>query len=251
MASRQAVGPTESALRTLWDRFKSPTARLLSSGFLRELQLRRRFRTTFLREVDVSEEVTQGAVPDCRRCPNNCCRGYGSVVSLRLCDVARLMDLGRTDLMRKGKPRFPRSFLEERPSLRPVMESSLWRSLPVLHQTGPERRCAALTSELRCSLHPHWPWSCARFPYTLAADNRRIVWGSRCPVQKRQPDPERAQELASAVLSAYNQRIRDAVLLAHARPQLIELGMGSWLTAENEDPFEREPEKVGPSRVNG
>ena len=97
---------------------------------------------------------------------------------------------------------------------------------------------AALDKNLRCTLHPHWPTSCERFPYSLSAVRREVVWGTRCGVQRREPTAARSDELFHAAVAAYNERIKDAVLLTHARSALDALGLGTWLCEPDEDPFE-------------
>lgn len=230
------AGPTRRALDALWERHRHAGKRWLGLGILRELALRNRFE---LKPVDVrkvARDVPRGAVPDCPSCPQICCGGLENVVSLRLSDLATLVDLGRTDLVSKLKPRFPEDLVAERPGLRDLSESYLWRSLPVLAQLGPERRCAALTRNLQCSLYPHWPISCERFPYTLTPDRRRVRWGTRCPTRKPRAHlhRDRSDALFEATLSAWNERIRDAVLLFHARAELERLGLGPWLCGPDE-----------------
>src|SRR5204863_9397092 len=129
--------------------------------------------------------------------------------------------IGRTDLMTKKKPNFPRDMQRMRPALYEVVGSELWRALPVLRQIGESRICAALTPELKCSLHPHWPTSCERFPYTLSAKKGAVTWGTRCPSKTCAPEhQERSEQLFVASIDAYNERVKDAVLLAHPKDEL-------------------------------
>jgi hypothetical protein len=44
-----------------------------------------------------------------------------------------------------------------------------------------------------------------------------------------------------AAVETYNLRVCDAVLLTHARSELEQLGIGAFLTAPGEDPFEPPP----------
>ncbi len=230
----ERAGPTESALRALWRRHRTPVRRLLSGAFLREWALRRRFDLRPLGDVEL--EISIGAAPSCPDCPNLCCGGWDNLVSLRLKDLALLIDLGRTELISRRKPRFPAALLAERPGLEALEASFSWRTLPVLRQTSPGGPCAALEGR-RCGLHPHWPSSCARFPYALDSTRRKIQWGTRCPVQKARPDPEHGARLREATLAAYEARVMDAVLLFHARSELDRIGLGAWLVGPDEDPF--------------
>lgn len=233
-------GPTRQRLDALWERHRSRYKRLVTRP-VSELSLRASFhvRPTSVRAY--ANEVPAGTIPDCASCTNLCCAGIENLVSLRLVDVATLIDIGRTDLISRTKPRFTPRMMERRPALFELMGSELWRTLPVLRQVGPERRCAALTDDDRCGIHPHWPTSCDRFPYTMIG-RRKVVWGSRCPSKRTDPSFEdRRQQMFERAIDVYNERIRDAVLLHHARQELEELGIGAFLIRRNEDPFEPPP----------
>lgn len=234
----RSLGPIEAKLDDLWSHWRSRWRRLLSKNALREISLRASFDTDLLLPADIENQVAAGLVPDCERCTNTCCAGYENVVSLRLRDVALLIDVGRTEVIAKHKPRFPESLLDERPALRDLMSSMLWRTLPVLRQEGPLQRCSALGEDMKCTLHPHWPTSCERFPYTLSVARRAVVWGTRCQSKIMRPEHRpRSGQLFEAALAAYNERVKDAVLLTYARPELDELGVGEFLSDPEGDPF--------------
>jgi len=221
-------------LDALWRRYDRGWKRLLSPGVLRELSLRASFDLDLLAPHRIANEIPKGTVPDCPRCEDICCAGLENLVSLRLRDVAVLIDLDRTDLISVRKPRFPPGLVRARPALHELMGSELWLTLPVLKQVGERRICAALTAEMQCSLYPSWPLSCDRFPYTLSA-RRRVVWGSRCASKQCGPEHEpRHAEMFEAAVDTFNERVRDAVLLAHARPALDEIGIGRFLSAPAE-----------------
>lgn len=235
-------GSRLTALESLWPRYRSKWRRLLSGRAIRELQLRASFDVDLLRHWRFTNDIPAGMIPDCPECTNICCAGLENVVSLRLRDVALLMDIGRTDLMTKKKPNFPTSMLAKRPGLRELVASELWRTLPVLRQIGDLRVCAALSRNLTCTLYPSWPTTCERFPYTLSVVRRRVTWGARCPSRKRAPEhAPRSRALFKAALNAYDERVKDAVLLAHARAELDRIGLGAWLTGPRENPFEEVP----------
>jgi Fe-S-cluster containining protein len=232
-------GPLEAGLDALWDLHRSRWRRLLSPRMVRELTLRASFDVDLIAPRRIANTIPKGTIPDCEACPNVCCAGLENVVSLRLRDVAQLIDLGRTDLMTKQKPNFPRWMLTQRPYLAELVASTLWRALPVMRQVGDMHVCVALGRDMKCTLYPRWPTSCERFPYTLSAARRQVHWGTRCPVKKQDPAYEaRSEALFQASISAYNERVRDAVLLAHAPKALDELGLGAWITKPDEDPFE-------------
>jgi hypothetical protein len=231
--------PTLAALDALWSHYANRWSRLFSPGAVTELMLRASFDLETLSVERIANRVPRGTIPDCPSCQDVCCAGEENVVSLRLRDVAVLIDIGRTDLMTRQKPRFGDAMLASRPALRELVASELFQTLPVLRQVGPERRCAALDEALSCTLHPDWPLSCERFPYSLSAVRREVVWGKRCASKHQRPEhAARGDAMFRAAVAVYNERVRDAVLLAHARPALDRLGIGAFLLTEGEDPFE-------------
>ena len=233
------MGPVQQGLDALWGRYRSKWKRLFSTKMIDELVLRASFDIDTLNPFWIANKIPKGTIPECRRCPDICCAGLENVVSLRLTDVAMFMDMDRTDLMARKKPNFPLQMLRTRPALSELVASDLWRALPVLVQLGEDRVCAALSPDNLCSIHPQWPSSCERFPYTLGALRKDVIWGRRCPVQQTGPQhEERSKQLFRSAIHAYNLRVMDAVLLTHARKQLDELGIGRWLIAKDEDPFE-------------
>lgn len=239
-------GPAQGALDRLWTEHRSGLGRLLSPRMWSELMLRSSFDLDLLTPSRIHNRIRPGTIPDCERCDDICCVGLENVVSLRLRDIAVLMDVGRTELIARKKPRFPDSLLAAKPHLAELAESELWRTLPVLRQVGESRICAALSPSLRCSLHPHWPLSCERFPYSLKAARREVVWGLRCPSQRNAPEhAERSEQMFEAAVETYNERVRDAVLLVHARAHLDRLGLGAFLIQPGEDPFEEPAPAVG------
>lgn len=229
---------TLAALDAIWAKYASGWRRLLSHRMITELRLRASYDLDLLAPLSIANKIPKGTIPDCARCQDICCAGIENVVSLRLRDVAMLIDIERTDLISTRKPRFPQRLMLQRPALWELMGSELFLTLPVLRQIDEQRICAALGPDMQCSLHPHWPVSCERFPYMLKA-KRHIVWGSRC--QSKQVDPaheQRQAEMAGAAVATFNERVRDAVLLAHARPALDRMGIGAFLTDPASQPFE-------------
>ena len=232
-------GPVQDGLAALWSRYRSKWRRLFSTRMIAELELRASFDVDTLSAWRIANRIPKGTIPDCPRCTDICCSGLENVVSLRLSDVALLIDIDRTDLMSRKKPIFPAHMMRTRPALHELVASDLWRTLPVLVQVGEERICAALSPQNQCTLYPSWPSSCERFPYTLSAIRRDVVWGRRCPAKKTGVEHvERSKQLYRAAIEAYNRRIMDAVLITHARRELDELGVGRWLIQKDEDPFE-------------
>ena len=227
------------ALDLLWKDYESKWKRLLSPQFLTELSLRAIYDVQPINLKKIVSIIPAGTVPDCPNCEDICCQGAENVVSLRLSDIAQLIDLGRTDLISTQKPRFTEQMMSQRPALFELMGSELWLTLPVLKQLGPYRMCAALDKDLKCSLYPHWPLSCERFPYTLNASKKKVFWGSRCQSKSCSPEYKtRGVQMVERAGQTYNERIKDAVLLTHARNRLNELGIGVFLSDPENPEFE-------------
>jgi Fe-S-cluster containining protein len=222
--------PTVRALEDLW---REVTARPLWAppNLLRYLKLRRR---THLKPVDpnqVKSVTPVGQINDCGACSDSCCIGAHNTVLLRLRDIATLVDLKRTALIVSQKPRFSAEVLRARPALRRQVNSETWRRFPVLAQNA-FGACQALDQEGRCGLYPHWPMSCARFPMALHLESAEVFFSRRC--QSFWIHPERAKDaerIQLAAVASYNERIKDAVLLAYAPQRLQAMGLTTYLTA--------------------
>ncbi|MCC6811604.1 MAG: YkgJ family cysteine cluster protein [Deltaproteobacteria bacterium] len=224
-----AFGPKRSALEALW----TETTRRplwLPPNLLRYVRLSRRVNLVPLRRRDVRVEGPRFGVSKCNACTNNCCVGKKNTVSLRLVDIATLIDLGRADLIRREKPRFSEADKLSSKARARFLASDAFTVFPVLRQDEHDR-CAALSDGNRCTLHPHWPLSCARFPYALDLDAREVFYSPRCPsydIVDAVSEP-RVKTMIDATLAAYNERIRDFVLLDHARAGLERIGLTEWL----------------------
>ena len=198
------------------------------------LKLRWRIRLRRLRPERAKVLAPLGKVNDCASCMDSCCIGKHSTVQLRLRDIATLTDLGRAELITHDKPAFTADELEARPALRRQVASESWQTFPVLKQNR-FHACLALTDAGQCELYPNWPLSCARFPYALHADTEEVFYSRRCDsFWVRPSDTSRAQAMAVAAVVAYNERVKDLVLLAFARPRLADLGLLKHLRTDRE-----------------
>lgn len=222
-------GPCERALDELWPIAR---ARVWTWRYWREtLHLWRRFHLRPLSLGQLRIAVPSGQVPDCEACTELCCTGDNAVVSLRFRDMARLVDAGLESHIVQERPPARRPERERSWARREADASVFGRSFPVLARdaTG---TCAFLTTERSCGAWPRWPLSCARYPYALDLQRKVIFWARGCgsPVILS-PDEAapRVRALALAVVDAYNERLRDAVLLAVARPELEALGLWRFL----------------------
>jgi Fe-S-cluster containining protein len=217
------VPDTRSRLEALW---LETTAEPLwmPKTLWRYIRLRRRVSLKVLARGDVDVPAPPRALPNCRACTDICCIGKKNQVSLRLVDIAMLMDMGRADLIAREHSEPPQDS-----SARKRLAGSQTASMfPVLKQDEDER-CLALGKDKRCSIYPQWPLSCARFPYSLDRDDHEIFYSPRCPSYEIVQHHERINVMVDAALAAYNERIRDFILVEFAWPGLEQIGLAQYL----------------------
>lgn len=224
-------GPHEIALRDAWP---SVRRRLWKSPryWPRSLRLLRHYNLRELRIKDVYVRMPKGVTPDCEGCQEVCCTGRHRVVSLRLVDIAAFMDAGLQHAISVEKPRFSTKELSASSALYEQVHSDLWKWFPVLRQDETQT-CVLLGEDLRCTAHPFWPLSCARFPYSLNLMHRTIFFAQSCRYHQTVPAEEAnaaMRPLIQATLDAYNQKIRDLVMVHLAPEVLRDLGLLPYLS---------------------
>ena len=201
------------------------------------LKLRRRFNLTPATLNGLKVLMPTAQVPDCENCVDLCCTGANAVVSLRLRDIASLVDSDRTALVSWERPApLPANEAKKKQTWarREADGSVFHRAFPVLARdaTG---SCMALTEDRLCGLWPSWPSSCARYPYALDIKNNVIFYAAGCRSTRIAPvaeAPIAVRRLVRASIDAYNQRLRDVLLLAFARPQLEAMGLLQWVRVD-------------------
>lgn len=219
--------PLTEELERLWDEVAA--APRFGGSRWRYLALRRHLRLRLIAPEQVRIVGPPGKINDCTACTDICCVGPRSAVLLRFKDITTLIDIGRPDLISQQKPRFSPADLAKRPALRRHVGSASWQVFPVLKQDS-MGACAALTREGRCGVYPNWPLSCARFPYALHTDMRDVFFSRRCDSFWVRPDAGLpVGEMACAAVTAYNERIKDLVLLEYAPERLAALGLTAYL----------------------
>ncbi len=221
---------TLAELERLWRRVSSRPL-FMPPNFFKYLRLRARLRLKLLDPMRVRVLTPAAMQNDCESCRDNCCIGERSTVLLRLRDIAMLMDLGREDLIVQDKPKLAPDLAGVSLALRRQVASEAWQIFPVLAQNR-FFACRALDDDGRCTLYPHLPLTCARFPYALDLEHREVFYSKRCDAfwirhDNRADEPIMAMKLAA--VAAYNERIKDAVLLAYAKRELEELGLLCFL----------------------
>ena len=194
-------------------------------GLVGNLRLARRFDLEPL-EPSALEDDAGGLVPDCAACEDNCCRGPEGRITLRLSDVARLVDAGLEAGIDKA-PRTPPEAYARFPRLAEFEALETNRRFPALRQR-PDGTCWFLGEDRRCTIYALRPLRCRRFPYALSEDKARVTYARRC--QSRRPGaPEARAALVRAVAENYNEKLKDLLLLEHGRPALERLGIARHL----------------------
>lgn len=227
-ASEDLPLPTVQALDELWRRAQTQSF-YAPSRLFRYLALRRTMRVKLLDPSRQRLSLPTGKVNDCSACTEICCVGPRAQVLLRLRDVATLHDIGRTQLMTHQGICYSAEELRERPALRRQISARDWSVLPKLKQNS-FGACSALSRDGLCSLYPHWPMTCARFPYSLHLTDEEIFFSARC--QSYFVHPSRHDQVVQGRIDAvatYNERIKDAILLTFFREELGALDLLQYL----------------------
>ncbi len=223
-SERSHPKPTVDALNRLWEEVSSRPL-YARPHFWRYLRLRWRMRLKLLTASECSVVAPKWKTNDCTSCTDICCTGPHSTVTLGFHDIATLVDLGRAELISSHKPHFDPGVVQNRPALKRHLASTSWRQFPVLKQTS-MGSCEALSLDGKCTLYPNWPLSCARFPYSLNLDDKKIFYSRRCDSFWIRHDRHQAVKgMALSAVVSYNQKIKDIVLLEYAPRQLRELGL--------------------------
>jgi len=226
-------GPLETQLDALWTRARG---RVYSLAYWREtLRLLRKFNLRMLNTGEIKIAFPYGQVPDCESCVDICCTGPNAIVSLRLRDVAALVDAGRADHITLDRPVLDKAARRDTTWARREADGSVFhQAFPVLtrDRTG---TCMLLDDDRKCGAFPAWPLSCARYPYALDLQAKMVFWAKGCASLTVLPSgeaPPRVRALVRAVVDAYNERVKDIILLHVARKELDELGLLKFLDVE-------------------
>ena len=220
-------GPLEQRLAALWPLARSRLDTLAHFGAT--LRLRRKFSLRMLRVGELKIKVPALQTPNCDACVDLCCTGPNAIVSLRLRDIAALVDAGfEHAIVPRGDGAAPPTPTWAR---READGSVFHQVFPILarDRTG---TCTLLTEDRKCGAFPAWPLSCARYPYALDLQSKVVFWAKGCPTDDlvRVDDaPIRVRALVRAVVDAYNERVKDAVILHLARAELDALGVTRYL----------------------
>lgn len=188
-------------LDSLWERARY--RHYYPQNWFKLRSLHKRYELDFLRYSDMQIMIPRGRVPDCENCLEICCTGPHSIVSLRLRDIAALIDAGLESHITQGGEG------------------------PVLTQDK-TKTCTLLTKDRLCGAYPAWPISCARYPYAVDARNKVVFYAKGCRSHEQLSFHEanpRTRNLVQAAIDSYNERIKDILLMNFAQQELREIGL--------------------------
>lgn len=216
------MGGKESALHAIWH--LTQQRKLKPRYWPRLLRLRANFDLDFLQYKDMHIAIPKGKIPDCPNCLETCCSGPNAVVSLRLIDIAKLVDNGF------AKNIVPATKTAHK-SGTTFSETLFAQSFPTLKRDA-TNTCTLYNTQRLCSAFPNWPLSCARYPYAVDAKNRVIFFAKGCRSYELVPAhtalPQSAR-LYRAAMDSYNERIKDLFMLALSLPELKDAGLVEFL----------------------
>jgi len=226
------IGPLEKQLCDLWQALDNVLHH--PKNWFKLLSLRRRFDLNFILYKDIKIQIPKGQVPDCESCLEICCTGPNSIVSLRLRDIAALIDAGLGHHITHERSRLSILGDTVNEAQKNFSESIFSQVFPILKQDK-TNTCSLLDENRLCSAYPAWPISCARYPFALDATNRVIFYAKGCGFYETYQPSEvggRVRNLVTATIDSYNERIKDILLLHFAREELKQMKLTKHLRLE-------------------
>jgi Fe-S-cluster containining protein len=224
--------PAAERLQRLWAEVV-PARRRSWLSWLRERRLRRIYHLEPVALPELERTMEPGLAPDCAACPDRCCRGPASRVSLRLADLLRLKAAGLEAGIEIHKRPFTPEEIARAPHLERLEQDRAYAWFPTLRQKE-DGHCVYYGQDGRCTIYEHRPLLCRSFPVQLDLERRKLSYSERCPSRKL--DPEAAESLAEAVVENFNHKLRDLLLVHYARPELAELGLLPYLSLAHDPP---------------
>jgi Fe-S-cluster containining protein len=219
-------------LERLWAEVVPARRRRWRSRLL-ERRLRRIYHLEPVEASTLRRTMEPGLAPDCAACPDRCCRGPTSRVSLRLADLVRLQAAGLEHGIEVQKRPFTPEEIARAPHLSGLEKDRAYAWFPALRQRE-DGHCVFYGDDGRCTIYEHRPMLCRSFPYQLDLERLELRYSERCP--SRKTDPAAAEDLAEAVARNFNHKIRDLLLVHYARPELAELGLLPYLSLGHDPP---------------
>lgn len=218
-----------SQLADLWEqtsrRAKNPR------NWIKRWRLSHQFDLDFLRLSEMHIAIPKGKVSNCTACEEICCTGPKAIIHLRLRDIAVLLDQGLAENIETARKPDEQYLVTKSDAEKEFDESLFAQVFPTLTRDD-NGTCKLLSDKLACSVYPHWPLSCARYPFAVDATNKVIFYAKGCNSYEILPPQEpgtRFGYLVNAAVESYNERVKDIFFLAFAFQELKELGLTQYL----------------------
>ena len=217
----------QNKLNVLWQEVS--TKRVFQfKNILKDFYLLHKYDLRFVRPGQLRIRFDRELVPDCANCAKNCCHGAENTVSLRLVDIARLLDAGLAEAIDLDNQSFREDpYFKTNKKLLRSLNNDSWNFFPVLKRIN--NICPYLDRKKRCTIYAHRPLTCRRFPYVLATSKRDLLFSKKCYNPKKSESAKLPAQLFQDSIDSYNERVKDLILINYAKQELIELGLGRYL----------------------
>jgi Fe-S-cluster containining protein len=184
-----------------------------------------------VRDVDddaLVVDVAPGVVPDCEACSDRCCADPAGVTSLRLVDVARLVDAGLADAI--GDPPDAEEQLDDEVhrALVDVATRDSFRLFPVLRKRG-DGACVLLDERGRCSAYDVRPLACRAFPFQVDETLARVRFSNRCQSRRHDAAVEASERAVAEAVTSARAQAQDLVTIRHGHDALVDIGLARYL----------------------
>lgn len=217
----------QSSLNKVWTEISSRKL-FKFKNFFQDLVLLQKYDLRFIDPKRLALQFNQKLLPDCANCPENCCHGAENTVSLRLIDIARLLDANLAEAIDLDNQSFRQDrYFKTNPQALRFVSNDSWKFFPVLKRVN--NICPYLGKDNRCSIYKHRPITCRRFPYIIASDKKNIIFSQKCYKTKFANNKEQQETLLKAAIDSYNEKIKDLILLHYARKELSKIGLTKYL----------------------
>jgi Fe-S-cluster containining protein len=217
----------QTALNKLWTEVSYRKLFKLKN-FFQDLILLQRYDLRFISPEKLKIAFDSHLLPDCANCPENCCHGAENTVSLRLIDIARLLDANLAEAIDLDNRSFRQDkYFKKNPHALRLVSNDSWKFFPVLKRVN--NICPYLDKDNRCSIYQHRPITCRRFPYIITSDKKNIVFSQKCHKTKLTNNKNQQETLLNAAIDSYNEKIKDLILLHYARKELSKIGLIKYL----------------------
>ncbi|MFC1483092.1 YkgJ family cysteine cluster protein [Candidatus Margulisiibacteriota bacterium] len=200
---------------------------------IRLFLLMNKFSFTMLNPKNTNLKMAPPLVPDCHACDKNCCSGSGNQVTLRLKDIARLIDNNKEHYIDvKNKPQLELKKYRFWERFHRRKDQEFLNIFPKLKQKD-DGTCIFLTEDKKCSIHTIRPLVCRSFPYSLEQSLREITFSLSCSTFKKaenETDEKLVKQLFNDTITNYNEKIDDLIAVFLYPHELNKIGVQKYIS---------------------